>query len=291
MPKIFLFAILLFSISTRAQQDPTSSMYWNNYAHFNPATSGISHGHEFNGTFRSQWRNVEGAPNTAFMNYNTIIADHHGAGINYFYDEIGFTKNHRASLNYNYQFKFNNSSKLALGIAPGFSSLSTHINWPSGPQICYAGPIPPNNSTLNNFMLNAGVAFKSPHFYTGVSTTNIFRLVQYKTEAWVVQPVAHYYAHFEYKHSLRRNWDISYGALYRTDGSFNSLQLHARTYFLSKKKLSLGLGFRHSDGFIVNSSYTIKSRYKIGYSYDYTTSKLNKGSNGSHEFALSWIIP
>jgi hypothetical protein len=48
-----------------------------------------------------------------------------------------------------------------------------------------------------------------------------------------------------------------------------------------------GLAYRHLDAVSILAGYKNKN-FVVGYSYDYTTTELNKYSTGSHELVLSY---
>jgi hypothetical protein len=89
---------------------------------------------------------------------------------------------------------------------------------------------------------------------------------------------------------------------YRRQGDFS--QLDVGTYLtLEPMVLGLwyrGLPFKSLNGFVNNESIVLllgfmklgdKDQLNIGYSYDYTISKLGPGSGGSHEFSLVYTWP
>jgi len=54
------------------------------------------------------------------------------------------------------------------------------------------------------------------------------------------------------------------------------------------KKLSLG--YRLNDALMAMISFRVNKAIRIGYSYDYTATKLNTFSNGSHELLLIYDL-
>src|SRR5204863_10215786 len=51
-----------------------------------------------------------------------------------------------------------------------------------------------------------------------------------------------------------------------------------------------GASYRYKDGFAAMAGLNVSSNVNIGYAYDYTTSKLNSYSNGSHEIVLGFLL-
>jgi Type IX secretion system membrane protein PorP/SprF len=51
-----------------------------------------------------------------------------------------------------------------------------------------------------------------------------------------------------------------------------------------------GTSYRTGDGFAAMVGINISNTVNVGYSYDYTTSRLNNVSNGTHEIMIGYII-
>jgi type IX secretion system PorP/SprF family membrane protein len=52
--------------------------------------------------------------------------------------------------------------------------------------------------------------------------------------------------------------------------------------------LGLGVSYRTGDAILALVEYQVNTRIRVGYSFDYTTSKLSKFNSGSHEIMLSY---
>ena len=127
-----IFTLCILSV-TQAQQDQLTTQFWNNYAHINPATSGLEYKHSAAMLYRNQWDEVNGAPVMITANYNVLIKEHHGLGVNYVYDKIAFNRRNEVNLNYNYQFVLGEhkgiQQKLSLGVAVGLINFSMNPDW------------------------------------------------------------------------------------------------------------------------------------------------------------------
>ena len=55
------------------------------------------------------------------------------------------------------------------------------------------------------------------------------------------------------------------------------------------KFLSFGLGYRYKDAVSAMISAEFKNFF-LGYSYDYSTSAINRASSGSHEIVAGYMI-
>jgi len=51
-----------------------------------------------------------------------------------------------------------------------------------------------------------------------------------------------------------------------------------------------GASYRLQDGFAGMIGVNVNSTFNVGYSYDYTTSRLNTVSKGSHEIVVGFLL-
>ena len=52
----------------------------------------------------------------------------------------------------------------------------------------------------------------------------------------------------------------------------------------------LGVGWRIGDAITTNVMYQFTEKFRIGYAYDITTSKLSSYNNGSHEIMINYDL-
>ncbi|MGB5029070.1 MAG: PorP/SprF family type IX secretion system membrane protein, partial [Chitinophagaceae bacterium] len=55
-------------------------------------------------------------------------------------------------------------------------------------------------------------------------------------------------------------------------------------------RLWIGGSYRHKDGYAGMMGLNVSNIFHVGYSYDYTTSRLNNFSKGTHEILLGFVI-
>lgn len=294
MKSLLLWSTLFLVTASFAQQDALTTQFWNNYAHFNPATSGLLYDHHAAVDYRNQWDGVDGAPVSAFGNYGTTIAEHHGLGITYGFDRIGFTQTQDANLNYNYQFTLGPAEKerkLAIGLALGIRHFALKTEWiPPGP---YNGESLPGNYSDLKLNVNAAVAYKDKGLFIGLSAIHLPGLLFSDGIVTYAVPI-HYYAMSSYTFRLgaSKNMELIPRILLRTDAVKFSAEfnLEAAWYIKQKQRLWLGAGYRYSDAVSAMLGIDLFKRYRIGYSYDITINKLSSISRGSHEIVLGYYL-
>ena len=275
-----LFTLLTFVFlgsGVFAQRDPIITAFWNNYSIFNPATSGLEFKHQATVTYRNQWDKVSGAPKSLFANYNTLLGKHHGVGINYTYETIGYSKGRYLHLNYNYQFKIDDDRKISLGISPGLYNINVKGNyWPE--------PTAPISLTYISF--NGGIAYKGKSIYTGIGVTHFVELQKYKSLPFLTHD-PHLYVHFRKEHKIRKS-KLYVEGIYRTDFVKSKFDINVRAVFFNK--LTLGSGFRFSEAIMLFGSWDFNEKFRLGYAYDFQMHLLT-AVQGGHEITLGFNIP
>jgi type IX secretion system PorP/SprF family membrane protein len=68
------------------------------------------------------------------------------------------------------------------------------------------------------------------------------------------------------------------------------LQYDVTGTFYVSKLLGVGFGYRSSDAIYALLDIKITDQFNLGYSYDFTTSKLKNYSGGSHELMLRYLF-
>jgi type IX secretion system PorP/SprF family membrane protein len=279
-----LFYISIASTYICTQQDPIFTQFWNNSTVFNPASTGLFYKHQTGINYRNQWVNMNGAPTTIFTSYNTRIDKYKsGFGFNYMYETIGAMKQNRFDLNYSYQLDLGDEKKLSFGLSAGIVNLNFEPYW-VGTDL--NDPLLPKSGQGSGFSSSTGIAFKSKKLHLGLSSTQIneanIKEIGFKF-------ARHYYINASYDFNLSGNFSLKPQILFRTDGTFMSTDINLLAIF--KKQYWLGITGRSRDSFAFMAGVDIKEKYRIGYSYDITVSKLNNGvSSGSHEITLGFFL-
>ena len=118
MKKIFITSIITFlSFSIFAQQDVMVSQYMFSGSFLNPAYTGTHKYSTASFLFRKQWLNVEGAPMSQFLSYDTPLKNRPmGLGGIIANDQIGVTRQTDLYGNYSYKLAIDNNEKHLLGV-------------------------------------------------------------------------------------------------------------------------------------------------------------------------------
>ncbi len=268
----FLFVcITLSSNSVFAQQDPLLSQFWNVSTSYNPANSGLLYKQQAGINYRHDWGDA------LMASYNAKIDKFKsGIGFNYMNETNRLSKQNRFDLNYSYHFDLGNEKTLAIGAAAGINQLSLN-------PIYY--PVSTSGSGFG-FFANFGLAFKSKKLTLGLSSTQINEL---RIEEAYSKFTRSYYLSASYDFSLSDNFTLKPQLLFKANNGFHELNINLLAIY--KKQYWLGITNRNRDSFCFMGGVDFKEKYRIGYSYDITVSRLNNGASlGAHEIVLGFLL-
>ncbi|MEI7594700.1 MAG: type IX secretion system membrane protein PorP/SprF [Bacteroidota bacterium] len=288
--KLIIIAIFLLTgtIGTYAQQDPMFTQYMFNTLSVNPAYAGSRGVLNITGMSRNQWIGMEGAPRTqTFFAHTPFRSENVGLGLSVVNDRIGPTNQTMVYGDYSYTIKITEKSKLAFGLKAGFSILKGNllsVGTDQPDDQAFAANI--SYKPLPNF--GFGMYYHSERWYMGLSTPKI---IENKTESSVeyskLSEKRHYFFIGGFVTDINQDIKFKPSVLTKvTMGAPVSIDLNAN--FLFKEKLWVGAGYRIGDSFSATMLIQVSSQLRVGYSYDYTTSKLSNYNFGSHEIMLSY---
>lgn len=284
--RTIIISVFCFIGVCNAQQEPQFTMYWNNYSLFNPAATGVFNKHFAAVSGRQQWRGLSGAPQTISAVYDYHWAKiHSGIGINYFNNQQGLETNNKLNINYSYHFQMKNSKILSLGLAVGV--LQKTIDYSS---LVFPGQTPdplfPTTKAIDNLInINLGAMYKTPRFLLGIGAT---QLPEPESEKLHFKAERHFFLNSSYRISVGKHFDLTPGIYSKSDLTATQLDMNLLASY--KKTFWIGLTYRLSDALAFIAGVDIKEKFRIGYSYDYTTSALSRHSSGSHEVVLAMML-
>ena len=286
MKKLFTtLSVAFITYAASAQQDPQFSQYMYNRLFTNPGYAGSNDGICGNLIGRTQWTGFDGAPKTAVLGIDATIAKiHGGVGLVVMQDKIGFQSTLAARLAYAYRMNVG-SGKLGIGIDIGILNQTMNGNFvpiqPGDPTI----PMGKASSLIPD--MGAGVYYNTDKLYFGVSASHLiggkFKLDNLSTTSLSV--ARHYYATAGYDYEINPTFSLRPSVFIKTDGA--STQLDVNLNLLIKQMVWVGASYRIDDAVVAMAGAQFGS-LKFGYAYDFTTSKLNGYSNGTHELFVGY---
>lgn len=297
-------------------QDVAMSQYFSAPLHLNPALAGISYGPRATVNYRNQWSALGDGFNGGYTTYMAGFDMHiapikGGIGALFVADQVmnGIYATYRASVMYSQQFKINRKMAIKLGVEGTY--INTRIKWN---DLLWSDMINPYTGFYNNVNVpnntneimpavtsrhqgdvGAGILFFTEKLYVGFAVNNLLMRKESFNDFAGNVPVkftGHFGANLNIKHKkdMRYNIWVSPNVLFINQGK--AFQAEA-TLLTGISLVYFGAGFRHA---IKNSDAVIgyvgvkKGKFRVGYSYDYTISKLANRSGGTHElsFTFNW---
>lgn len=283
--KIGLVVMLtVTSMQLFAQQDPMFTHYMFNLATVNPAAVGRGDFASVMNVNRYQWVGFEGAPRTHSLNADIPIKFFNcGAGLTYVMDKIGPESTNNVYVDYAYHLKLTENLKLGLGLKAGFrifsASLSSLSPGATDPQ--FASNV--NGKFTPNFGI--GAFLYSKEFYIGLSSPKV--LNHKYVDSYSGGEKRHYFLISGYAHTINTSLIFKPSVYVKyVDGAPVSYDLTAS--FLLKNTFWFGLMYRSGDAIGALTQIQLNNRLHLGYTYDFTLSKIRTVSSGTHEFMLTY---
>lgn len=308
-----------------AQQKPHYTQYILNQYIINPALSGIENYMDAKLSHRLQWVGLQDAPVTTYFtihgpigksDYKTTATSfslpgenprgqnyweeyvaskpHHGWGVQVVNDNTGPLNNLTAMGTYAYHVGLSPKTNLSVGFGMGITNNSLDA---SKLQF-YGGSVDPSvagSGVLNNvrFDMNAGLYLYSADYFVGVSAlqivpskldyaNNIVRQLEGKS-------VPHFFATAGYRFLLNEDFNLTPSLLLKyVQPVPTQIEVNAKLQY--RDLMWTGLSYRHNDGIAAMAGINVSNVFMVGYAYDYTTSRLNNYTKGTHEIVLGFML-
>lgn len=282
----------LVAFTMNAQQDPQFSHYMYNTISVNPAYAGSRGVLNITGLHRSQWIGLEGAPTSQTLTLNTPLRNRKmGVGLSVVNDKIGPLNQTFIYGDYSYTVRLTEKLKLAFGMKAG-------INW-FQPKISTLNTIQNNDpsfvgSTMESVIkpnIGAGIYLHRDDWYIGASSPrlvqNKFNLGGSANDTTSVLEERHMFFIAGYL------WTVNPQLKLKPTAQLKMVQdapmsIDATLEALIRNKFSIGAGLRVGDSFYGMLGYQFTDQFRVGFAYDYTTTRLQNVNNGTVEFMLSY---
>jgi type IX secretion system PorP/SprF family membrane protein len=308
-----------------AQQKPHYTQYIVNQFVINPAITGIENYIDIKASHRHQWVGIQDAPVTTYFtahgpigkqdfrttatsiqmpdenprgtNYwedYTAAAPHHGIGFQFINDRTGPLNRTAAYVTYAYHMGLTAQTSLSAGFGAGVTNLrldadKLHFNVPVDPAVYTSGII---NKIKPD--VNAGLYLYSASYFVGLSAQQVVpQQIDYSNDSIKRQEegrfVPHIFATAGYRVGLGDDLNVIPSVMLKKVNPLPAqLEINAKLQY--RDLLWIGAGARLKDGYVGMVGMNISNALNVGYSYDYTTSKLNNYSKGTHELLIGFII-
>lgn len=293
MKRLLLISILISTgvFYTYGQQDKILTHFIFDKMSINPGATGVGMSHQVSGTmiYRNQWDKFNGAPNSVLGNVEANLSQYFpsAAGISFYHDAIGFTRQNNVTLNYSYHLPLDNGT-LGIGAAVGLNSYGMSPNWVTPDGNPFDASLPQAKSQAT-FDANFGLYYMSmTGWYAGISTTHLPAM---EIEDLNFNTARHFYGMGGYRFNQAfgvSDLDVEANGLIRSDMKFVSADINFRAIW--KNTIYGGLTYRTTDAIGIMAGVNYKS-FTFGYSYDITVNRVSSISAGSHELMVKYSYP
>lgn len=282
--KLSFLVIVCGVITAFAQQEPQYSQYMYNMNMVNPAyminePSLIQVG----ALYRTQWVGLSGAPDSGNVFANIPLNDRIELSANFLHDKIGDPNsitNSLLNLDTSYKINLTKALNLSFGVKLGVNMFNTKFNLATS----NADPTMQNRSS-SAFNFGTGAFLFGDHFYAGISSPNLVPNKFSEDSGAYYESAQHIYLIGGYVFEATDKIKLKPSAVVKqVIGAPLSFDVSANAMY--NNKFEFGLSYRFQDAIAALAAFNIGSGFKIGYSYDYTLSKIQDFNSGSHEFVL-----
>ncbi|WP_439880711.1 PorP/SprF family type IX secretion system membrane protein [Pontibacter sp. MBLB2868] len=306
MRKVFLFILTIVTVALQAnaQQRPQYSQYMLNNFLLNPAITGIEDYTDIRISNRRQWVGLDGAPVTYYLTAHTPINKgaasnkfhkelaHHGVGVSFHTDKTGPLRRTGLTGSYAYHMAVTRSINVSAGAAAGIirNSINTSELQLTNPGDPLLGGGNINNNVLD---LNLGLWIYSKNFSVGVAGAQLLEDVASFAPEGSTDPALdlqrHYFVTGSYRFSPTPELDVVPSVMVKL-ASPSPASIDASVRVLYNKQFWVGGSYRHNDALVAMVGVYVSPLLDISYSYDATTSTLNKVSAGTHEVVVGFKV-
>lgn len=286
--KTFLrISVFLWTISSISQQDAQYTQYMYNMNVLNPAYAGSKTGTLSASLLgRTQWVGIPGAPQTAVLSVHSPITNQMGLGVSILADKIGPINEQFLYADYSYTIPVGYYDNLAFGLKGGISLVNAKLSDLDLNEYGDANFL----SNINNLQPNIGfgVFYYSDIYYVGLSMPNLLSTTYLeKGDGFesTINKRNHIFLTAGYVFDLSYDWKFKPSIMSKVAmGAPLSLDLSAN--FLFDDTFEVGTSYRWGDSVSLLLNAKVTDNIRVGYSYDFTTSELNKFNSGSHELIV-----
>lgn len=284
---LYITVIVLLVHSLQAQQLPQYTQYMLNEMAINPAVAGKDNYADMRSNNRYQWVGMTDAPRTYMLTLHSPLKNRNmGLGTHIYTDIVGPTRRVGISLAYAYHIKITGKTKVSLGISAGIQQwgidghkLHLHDAGDENLLTQYQTKIVPD--------FGAGLYIHNEKWYIGFSAPQLYQspIKLYENGDAKGTLVTHFILNGAYKIKITDDFKVEPSFLIKyANPTPTEIDLGARVIY--QEQIWLGVGYRHNDAVTALLGFMYKNYLMVAYSYDFTSTNLQKYSSGTHELML-----
>ena len=328
MKRILTILTVMTAFMSIGQQSAQYSQYIRNQYMINPGATGVEDHVSLTLGGRAQWVGLNDAPKTSYLYFSSPVDKLKGAhmkrtfgklkrgnkrvkhptiqranishafGGQLLADQYGPFRTLKLMGSYAVHLPINRDYSFSFGTNLGLSSrsfiaekaqvLSVMTNTGVFDQTynTYAG----NQSAQYTMDLDAGLYFYSDELFFGVSASQLTGdLVKFGNRTTNFDPKVHFFFTGGYQFQLNSRFTMTPAFLVKYV-SPAPVSVEASVQFAYNDRFWFGTSYRHKDAVIAMLGANISDKFRIGYSFDLSISKLIKHTSGGHELVLGLMI-
>jgi type IX secretion system PorP/SprF family membrane protein len=293
MKKIILVFILFCNIAAFAQQDPLFTQYMFNKLLVNPAYAGSKEVLTLDMLNRTQWVNIDGAPETFTLSAHTALRNKNiGLGFYISRDAVGPVVDQSFMGTYAYRIYMGRSS-LAFGLQFGLKYFDFNWNAMNVKDPDYY--FDPQDVRRVSPDANFGIYFQSTRMFLGLSSKQLLQndygyAKDKDGKTSFSKLTQHFYLMGGFATPLNDKvvFRPSMLAKYTPNAP---LQLDLNASVLFSNVFWVGVSYRSAKAISFLTEFKIAEKLKLGYSYDLYLNELQPFNYGSHEIRLGFEFP
>lgn len=290
---IFILSFLILSSKqSKAQQDPMYSQYMFNALAINPAYAGSRNVISATALYRNQWSGIEGAPRTGTFTIDAPTNNKKiGLGMQVYNDKLGIMNTTGLVLSSAYRIRMDEAT-LSFGLQGSVESYKANYSTVSLDEGGVSNdPAFIENVNRAKFNFGTGIYYNSDKFYVGIAIPKLYpNRLSKNSNAITDNPSKeemHLFITTGFLFNLNDDFKLRPSFLLKAvrgapiEGDINA------TLWI---KDVLGIGAQYRTNADISGSLQIQAtqQIRIGYAYDYSTTKLQNFNSGSHEIMLRY---
>lgn len=275
-------------IAVQAQQEPQYTNYMFNTQSNNPAYAGSKSKGSATLLTRLQWVGLEGAPrSTSFTFQSPLPRTNMGLGLAVVSDQTGPAQDLTVNAQYGYHVAINKTNRISFGLGLGFYNYRNSLDQV---EINTASDKAFANAYKSNFQPNIGVGlyYYGGKLTLGASAPNLLAASLSPTPTSITTGLRqHFFFLANYIIPINEEVNFRPGIGEKiVVGAPPSTDITAQ--FTYSDIVIVGTSYRIGDAISALIAVQATQEILVGYSYDYSTSKLNQFNKGSHEIFVTY---
>lgn len=252
----------------------------------NPAYAGADGNTSITANLRSQWVNVQDAPETQSFFFATPLGKRVGIGISVVSDQTFIEKQTSYNVDFSYQLPVSDQTNIYLGLKAGGGTYNLDSNGLSNYSIFPIDPAIENIDDGFNPNFGVGAYLVNDKYFVSLSVPALLKTDSVDSDSGRVSYAtsnAHVYFSGGYNFKLNKNTEFRPSTLIRyVSGAPLSVDITAAFKFFDK--FEVGAAYRSDDAITGLMILSLADWVNIGYAYDSSTvNEISDISSGTHE--------